>query len=112
MFSRAHTTGLLLAGLLLATAGADLLLGRRAWCKHLCPLGRIISLVSRISVLAMRSNPNVCTGRCRVDDCIKEKECPMGLHPTGINSTDHCVLCFSCVRHCPHHSMQLELRFV
>ena len=77
---------------------------------YLCPLGRVVSLVSRISILAMHSNPNVCAGRCRVDDCIKERECPMGLHPTGINTTDHCVLCFSCVRHCPHHSMHLDLR--
>lgn len=110
MFSWARTTGFFLAGLLLTTVAGDLLLGRRAWCKHLCPLGRIVSLVSRISILEMRSNPNVCASRCHTDDCIKEKACPMGLHPTGINSSDHCVLCFSCVRHCPHHSMHLDLR--
>ncbi|PKN13621.1 MAG: cyclic nucleotide-binding protein [Deltaproteobacteria bacterium HGW-Deltaproteobacteria-4] len=110
MFSWALATGLLLTWLLVATVTADLLLGRRGWCKYLCPLGRVVSLVARISLLEMRSTPHVCVSRCRVDDCIKEKACPMGLHPSGIDNSDHCILCLDCVRHCPHHSMQLDLR--
>jgi ferredoxin len=110
MFSRALATGLLLSGMLAATVCADLVIGRRGWCKFLCPLGRIVRLVSRVSILEMHSNHNVCMSRCKVDDCIKEKGCPMGLHPSGIDSTDQCVLCLDCVRNCPHHSMQLDLR--
>jgi DNA-binding NtrC family response regulator/polyferredoxin len=110
MFSWSFATGLLLTGLLIATVSADVVIGRRGWCKFLCPLGRIVSLVSRISLLEMHSNHTVCVSRCRVDDCVKEKGCPMGLHPTGIDNSDHCILCLNCVRNCPHHAMQLDLR--
>nr|WP_246559423.1 sigma 54-interacting transcriptional regulator [Geoanaerobacter pelophilus] len=110
MFSWAFATGMLLLTLLTTTITGDLYLGRRGWCKYLCPLGRIVSLISRIAMLEMHSNHNVCVSRCRVDDCVREKGCPMGLHPTGIDNADHCVLCLDCVRNCPHHSMQLDLR--
>jgi len=110
MFAWAQATGLLLAGLLIATIVSDLLFGHRSWCKYLCPLGRAISLVAKISMTEMYSNATVCQSRCKVDECIKEKACPMGLHPTGINSSDHCIVCFSCVRNCPHHAMNFDLR--
>lgn len=110
MFEWAFATGLLLLGLLIAAIAGDLVLGKRGWCKYLCPLGRIVSLMSRISLLNMHSNRTVCISRCRVDECVKEKGCPMDLHPTGISGSDHCILCLNCVRHCPHHAMQLDLR--
>jgi ferredoxin len=110
MFLWSFATGILLLTLLITTVTGDLLLGQRGWCKYLCPLGRIVSLVSRISILELHSNHTVCISRCQVDECVKKQGCPMGLHPTGIDSSDHCILCLDCVRNCPHHSIQLDLR--
>lgn len=110
MNNLARPTGLLLTGLLLAALLTDQLLGRRAWCKHLCPLGRLVSQGARLSLVEMQSNPNICYSQCRIDECIKTRECPMGLHPTAIGGAEPCILCFSCVRNCPHHSIRLDLR--
>lgn len=103
-------TGWLLLALLAATLLVDQLLGPRSWCKFLCPLGRMISQFSKLSLVELHSNNNVCSSQCQVDDCIKVKQCPMGLHPTAVNTSDHCIFCGSCVRYCPHHAIRLDLR--
>lgn len=109
MFEYARSTGLFLLLLLVATAGSDLLLGRRGWCKYLCPLGRIVGLFSRLSLVTLRSTETVCSSRCRVDSCVRERGCPMGLHPSGLTPQDHCILCLDCFRGCPHRSIRVEL---
>lgn len=104
-------TGWLLLTLLGATLLIDQLLGPRSWCKFLCPLGRMISQFSKLSLVELHSNNNVCSSQCQVDECIKVKQCPMGLHPTAVNTSDHCIFCGSCVRYCPHHAIRLDLRY-
>jgi len=109
MFERARSTGLFLLILLLATVASDLLFGKRGWCRYLCPLGRIVGLFSRLSLVTLRSTETVCSSRCRVDSCVRERGCPMGLHPNGLTPQDHCILCLDCFRGCPHRSIRVEL---
>ncbi len=108
-----HATGT--AHLLLLLLGMALLsqhlFGDRRWCKYLCPLGWLLARSARYGFVKLRSNNNVCLSQCRIDDCIREKECPMGLHPTAAGKSDDCVLCGSCIRHCPHDAIRLDLRF-
>jgi len=99
--------GTLLAGTLLT----DLLFGRRAWCRILCPLGRLVGQCARLSLLELQSNPDVCGSQCRVHECVRQVDCPMGLHPAAAGGSDDCVLCLSCARHCPHHSVRVDLRW-
>ncbi len=111
LFHRPFATGLLLAVLLALTLLFGLIFGVRSWCRQLCPLGRMIGFCSRTSLLELRSNNKICHSQCRVDDCIRVKECPMGLHPTAAGSTDDCILCGTCIRQCPHDSICLNLRY-
>lgn len=111
LFHRATGTAHLLLFLLGMAVLSQHLFGNRRWCKYLCPLGWLLARSARYGLVKLRSNNNVCLSQCRIDDCIREKECPMGLHPTAAEKSDDCVLCGSCIRHCPHDAIRLDLRF-
>ena len=110
MFTNPHATALLLLSVLGGAVVTTLLYGNRSWCKHLCPLGSMIGNTASLSILEIGSNPNVCSTQCQTLDCIKDNNCPMGLHPSSAALTRECVLCLNCVKSCQHRSARLNLR--
>lgn len=85
--------------------------GKRFWCKNLCPLGALLGLISKLSILKRRP-VNACKG-CRL--C--EKKCPLNAFETGAFETgalepdvadtrgrlmgEECTLCMDCIAYCP-----------
>lgn len=73
----------------------------RFFC-NLCPIGLVISLVSRFSPVKLKKNGALCTG-CRA--CYEA--CPMGCKKvleadnTEELDTTNCILCGKCIEHCP-----------
>ena len=69
----------------------------RFWCRHLCPQGAMLSLVSRFSLLNRRVSP-ACSncGLCK-------RVCPMDAIPMDEHNTDYsdCTLCLECESVCP-----------
>jgi ferredoxin len=69
----------------------------RFWCRHLCPQGALLSLVSRFSLLNRRVSP-ACSncGLCR-------SACPMNAIPQDEHNTDYsdCTFCLECEAACP-----------
>lgn len=74
------------------------LLVERAWCRYLCPLGGVLSVLGHFSLLRVRRNPSACTG---CDLCVAP--CPVGIDvakATSAVSAD-CIGCLECVAQCP-----------
>jgi transcriptional regulator with GAF, ATPase, and Fis domain len=111
MFTAAHATSVLLFGIIASTAITNFFFGARSWCKHVCPLGRMVASSSAISLIELGSNSNVCTSQCQTHDCIKDGNCPMGIHPSAAATSKECIYCLSCLKRCRHQSVRIDLRF-
>ena len=77
------------------------LLGKRYWCRNLCPLGALLGLAGKLAVWRRRVAES-CTscGRC-------VRGCPMGAIAEDGHATDPagCIECLDCVRVCPQGSV-------
>ena len=109
--------------LLLITAGAvifSMLFERRFWCRYLCPIGGMNGLFAKLSMTELRAQQGICSATCTTYQCYKggpQKEegletlgCPLYSHPAQLQDNRDCVLCMTCLKACPHRSVELNLR--
>ncbi|MFZ0529228.1 MAG: 4Fe-4S binding protein, partial [Propionicimonas sp.] len=84
--------------LILAAVVAASLVVDRFWCRYLCPLGAVLSVVGRFSLLRIRRAPSACT------DCtLCDRPCPVGIEPSKAKPfvSSDCIGCMDCVATCP-----------
>lgn len=109
--------------LLLITAGAvifSLLFERRFWCRYLCPIGGMNGLFAKLSMIELRAQQGTCSAECTTYQCYKGGPqkgegletggCPVYSHPAQLEDNRDCVLCMTCLKACPHRSVELNLR--
>ncbi len=109
--------------LLLITAGAMIfsaIFERRFWCRYLCPIGGMNGMFAKLSMIELRAQQGTCSAECNTYHCYKggPKEgegletggCPVYSHPAQLEDNKDCVLCMTCLKACPHRSVELNLR--
>jgi len=76
---------------------------RRFWCKNLCPLGALLGLCARRSLL-VRTPEKAC------DDCRRcVAQCRTGAVTERGYGKDECLLCFDCAGFCPEQRVAFSL---
>jgi len=119
--------------LLSITAGAVIfsqIYERRLWWRYLCPIGGMNGMFAKLAMVELRSLQQVCGSQCQTFGCYKGSGatpvpladalptegqatdgCPLYSHPAHLPDNRDCVLCMTCLKACPHRSVQLNLRF-
>jgi len=108
----AGTAYLLLSILMGATITATSFKGQ-AWCRHICPLGKIIGSAATIAMTEFRPDRSKCKD-CRTVDCRKGSDgmpgCPIDLGALNVKSNFYCLVCGHCVPLCKKGSPAIYLR--
>jgi polyferredoxin len=82
------------------------LLGRRFWCRYLCPLGALLGLLSKASVLRWTVDRDRCT-ECNV--CYRECKTAAIRRQGNGYWPQECVECFTCQDVCPDGAIRFRL---
>ncbi|MBR8830034.1 MAG: Anaerobic nitric oxide reductase transcription regulator NorR [Chroococcopsis gigantea SAG 12.99] len=109
--------------LLLITAGAMIfsaIFERRFWCRYLCPIGAMNGMFAKLSITELRAQQGTCSAECTTYQCYKggpqkgegqeTDGCPLYSHPAQLQDNRDCVLCMTCLKACPHRSVEFNLR--
>ena len=69
----------------------------RAWCRYFCPLGGVVSLLGRFSLLRIRRAESACKS-CQLCN----RPCPVRLNVAESRAvSSNCIGCLACVESCP-----------
>jgi MauM/NapG family ferredoxin protein len=83
------------------------LLAPRFWCRYLCPLGALLSLISPLGLFKRRVNQDC-------NECLKcQKACPMGAVAENPRETclPECIQCRTCAKVCPQEAVNFPASF-
>ncbi len=86
--------------LIAALAGFLYTSKRRAWCRHLCPIGPLLGIFSRLGAVSFERNGGDGKG------CV----CPTFINTQTKTASSNCIECFRCVSSDSAHSLHIKFR--
>jgi len=111
-----------MAALFLFLLGSAMIAGfvfeKRAFCSHLCPVGRLLGLYACCAPLEWRvRDTKMCEG-CRSKDCVAARNahrltarsCASDLYPAALTDNRDCLVCTQCRKVCPSANLRLSPR--
>ena len=79
----------------------------RMFCRYLCPMGAVFSIISKLRLNKIKRKGSSCAG-CGV--C--ERKCPMGVElskvENGAVSSGECIDCMRCLKACPTKALSAD----
>ena len=87
---------------------------RRAFCRHVCPVGRTIGFYSQLVPVELRPlDPGICAN-CSTLECyhgdVEVEPCPTSLVMGRLQQNSYCLSCGNCARSCPDQNVGWRLR--
>jgi polyferredoxin/formate hydrogenlyase subunit 6/NADH:ubiquinone oxidoreductase subunit I len=80
----------------------------RFWCRILCPLGALLGIFSRFSVLKLEKYPENCT-LCNL--CTKHCQGAASPKPDEDWEAAECLMCFNCYNVCPEDALAFKFKW-
>ncbi|MEW6426583.1 MAG: 4Fe-4S binding protein [Thermodesulfobacteriota bacterium] len=106
-------TSFLVLAIAAGSALLALLYPGQAWCRHLCPLGRISGAAATLAITEFRPDLARCRGcetfACKVGDD-NRRGCPVYLGAYNVQHNLHCLVCGHCLTCCDRDSPRFLLR--
>ncbi|MDP6351277.1 MAG: 4Fe-4S binding protein [Alphaproteobacteria bacterium] len=91
----AQSAAILFGGMMLVAIALGFVCGRknRAWCRHMCPIGLLLGVYSRLGAVTFRPKHPVDGG----DRWTEATNCPTMIDLKRKTESRHCIECFRCV---------------
>ncbi len=108
-----RATALLIMAIMTGATITAVFFPKQAWCRYLCPMGRLLGVGSTISMLEFRPDLEKCKG-CKTFACKKGLDgktgCPVFLGAFSVRNNLDCLICGHCLSLCDKDSPKLNIR--
>jgi ferredoxin len=80
----------------------------RFWCRVLCPLGALLGICARFSILTLEKDETKCT-HCGA--CVRACQGAAAPEPGEQWKNSECLLCFNCTTNCPEDALAFRFKW-